>query len=403
MGPNSPGQARPRVTLLGLLSLSLLVLALFTFSCTQAGLGATFTGWGGPVVSGDRVYLPSKKGTDRANIVAFDTFDGLEQGRFTARGEPEAIYGTPVVEGGILYTTSVYTVGGSQYGRVHAVILDNLGVGVWEFPAQGQDTMGPVFGGVAFSRDTNTIYVGSDDGKLYALKAEDGTAKKGGAGWIFDARSPIWSTPVVSGGTVYFGTMGGTLFGIREDGGKVLEYKAGGAIAAAPWVENGVVYVGTFSKKFHAVGPNGRATWTFPADNWFWGQALLAKDSRVGDVIFVGSLDGSIYALDAASGRVRWSFKAEQGIRAKPVLACKGTGSCVSLTDQVLVVGSRDGMVYGFDPITGNASWEQPFDAGGRVLAPLVAEGNVVYGANTDHTLFALDASTGAAIWRSDE
>ena len=252
----------------------------------------------------------------------------------------------------------------------------------------------PYSEGAAFSSQTNTVYAGSDDGKLYALDANDGSLKR-----VFNVESPIWSTPTVSNGVVYFGTMGGTLFGMREDGGKVLEFKAGGAIAATPVVRDGVVYVGSFDKKFYAVS-GSRAIWSFSGNNWFWGEAVIGEDPRGSDIIFVGSLDGNLYALDMDSGNLRWSFKAGQGIRSRPALADLSvfSGTFPSLEDQLLIVGSRDERVYGLDPITGTQAWD-PIDAKARVLSPLAADGSVVYFANEDHALVAVNADTGQIDW----
>ncbi|MFQ5874244.1 MAG: PQQ-binding-like beta-propeller repeat protein [Dehalococcoidia bacterium] len=386
----------------GIALLLLLLLVLVSLSCGPAGLGVNFTGWAGPVVVDDAVYLASKKGADRASVRALSAFDGNEQGRFTPTVKLEAIYGTPVVEGNTLYTTSVYQSNGTEFGRVYAVDVNSL-VTAWEFPPLGRDDMGPVFGGVAFSPDTSTIYVGSADGKLYALDASDGTPKRGAGGVVFDAKSPIWGAPVVDKGIVYFGTMGGTLFGVNEGGGKAFEFRVGGAIAATPLVKDGVVYVGSFDKKFYAIVPGiNKPKWTFSGDNWFWGEAILAQVPGTGDIIFVGSLDGKVYALNAGSGNPVWlqPFQTGQGIRAGPVLANRTSfsGPFANVTDQVLVVGSRDGMVYGLDPISGKLAWKEPFDAGGRVLAPPTAVNNIIYVSNTDHDLFALDAETGTLM-----
>ena len=394
---SGPSWLNPIRTRLILLSFALMVLV--TLSCTGVGRGVAFEGWAGPVISGETVYLASRKGTSNASVRAFDAFNGSAIARFTARGEPTAIYGTPVIEGGSLYTTSMHELGGDEYGRVWSVNIDDLSVMNWQFPDQGENVMGAVFGGPAFSSETNTVYVASADGKLYAIDALDGTPKRSGSGVMFDAKSPIWSTPVVSNGVVYFGTMAGTLYGIREEGGKVLEFKAGGALAATPLVRDGVVYIGSFDKKFYAIA-GGRPRWIFPGGNWFWGEALLATGPRGRDIIFVGSLDGNLYALDADNGGLLWPpFKTGDGIRGGPVLASKTftAGPFASLADQVLVVGSRDSMVYGLNPVTGDPVWP-PFDAEARVLAPLEAQGNVVYFANVDHTLFAIDASTGGLM-----
>ena len=403
--PKEAGSGRLHLTPFRSLLIFLAIALFVTLSCTQAGLGGGFDGWGGPAISGDSIYQPSKKGSDRASLRVFSAFNGTDEGRFTAGGEPIAIYGTPLIVdipggGTMIYTTMVYSGDGGDFGRIFAVRKGDTAESAWEFPAQGQDTVDPIFGGVAYSRDTNTVYFGSEDGNLYALDALDGSPKIGTGGAFFPAKSPIWSTPTVDNGIVYFGTMGGTLFGVREEGGKVMEFKAGGAIAANPVVKDGVVYVGSFNKNFYAIDPSGRVRWSFPTGNWIWAEALLAQDPRAGDIIFVGSLDGVIYALEANSGTPRWASPVGQGIRGKPVLASRSltSGRTSSLIDQVLVVGSRNGMVFGFDANTGTAAWEQPFAAGERVLAPLAARNNVVFVSNTDYDLFAIDASTGQSI-----
>ena len=382
------------------MSLVLVVLAaVVSLSCSRTGLGFSFTGWSGPVVVDENVYLASKQGRSFTTILEFNTVRGDQQERpFGEVGQPVAIYGTPVFQGGILYSTSVYESSGDHYGRVYA--LDVRGTGKdWVFPLS--DGMGPVFGGPAYSTVTNTIYVGSDDGKLYSLDATTGEPKGLLGAVLFDAKSPIWGTPVVDAGVVYFGTLSGKVFGVNESGSKVLEFQAGGAIIATPLVDDGVVYVGSFDNNFYAIGAERSAIWTFKANNWFWSGAIMAQVPGGGDVIYVGSLDGNVYALSASTGTLAWRspFKTGQGIRASPVLVNKSSlsGPFTSVTDQVLVVGSRDGMVYGIDPVSGQkaSGWDTPFDAQGRVLAEVGASGNVVYVVNTNHDLFALDAETG--------
>ncbi|MEE9249241.1 MAG: hypothetical protein V3U79_11190, partial [Dehalococcoidia bacterium] len=96
------------------------------------------------MISGDSIYQPSKKGSDRASLRVFSAFNGTDEGRFTARGEPIAIYGTPLVVdipggGRMVYTTMVYSGDGGEFGRIFAVQEGDLVDSVWEFPSQGQD------------------------------------------------------------------------------------------------------------------------------------------------------------------------------------------------------------------------------------------------------------------------
>ena len=75
-----------------------------------------------------------------------------------------------------------------------------------------------------------------------------------------------------------------------------------------------------------------------------------------------------------------------------------------SLADKVLVVGSRDGMLYGLDPQTGAPAWEQPFntralgDGDGQILAPVASRGNAAFVVTSKYDIFAVDANTGQAL-----
>ncbi len=396
------------------LPVALVVGLLAALACTGAGLGITFQGWGGPSVVGNSLYVPTKKDSDQATIRIIDTVSGAVTGSHTATGESTSIYGAPVSgpEGHTAFITVIYTADGNDYGRVFAIGDGGFDAPVWQFPEPGMNSVGVIFGGVAYSQGTNTVYFGSDDGMLYGLDATTGEPKLGAGGVFFPAESPIWSTPTIDSSVVYFGTMDGTLYGVSETGGKTLEFRAGGAIVATPTVEEGVAYVGSFDKNFYAVpvngGLNARPRWSYPTGSWIWADALFAADARGQDMVFISSLDGEVQAVDAASGSPLWAepFIASEGVRGTPALVGKSAsgGQFSSLADRVLVVGSRDGRVYGLDPQTGTPAWDEPFntrdlgDDGGQILAPVGARGNAAFVVTTKYDIFAIDANTGKAL-----
>ena len=399
-----------------LLLILLLVGLLATLACSRAGLGVTFEGWGGPSVIGNSVYVPTKKDSDQASIRVIDAVSGAVNSSYTATGESTSIYGSPVqglgAEGQTTFVTVIYVAEGKSYGRVFAIGQDGFDSPVWQFPEIGMNSVGSIFGGVAYSQATNTVYFGADDGMLYALDAGTGEPKLGTGGVFFPAEAPIWSTPMVNNGVVYFGTMDGTLYGVGETGGKILEFKAGGAITATPIVEEGVAYVGSFDKNFYAVpvngGLNAKPRWIYATNGWIWADALFAADARGQDFVFVSSLDGSVQAVDASSGTLLWPnpFIASEGIRGTPALVSKSASGSQfsSLGDNVLVVGSRDGSLYGLDPQTGAPAWEQPFntrslgDGDGQILAPVASRGNIAFVVTSKYDIFAVDANTGLAM-----
>ena len=415
-GESVQGAPGPLRLVSGRLLLILLLGGLLLGSaCTGAGLGITFQGWGGPTAVGNSIYVPTKRDSDQAILQIFDAISGARNNSFIVTGESTAIYGTPVQgpgpEGQTTFISVIYTADGNDYGRVYAIGAEGFDNPIWQFPEPGLNSVGVIFGGVAYSQTSNTVYFGSDDGMLYALDAHTGESKLQSGGVFFPAEGPIWGAPAVKGGVVYFGTMDGRLYGVSENGGKTLEFRAGGAIAATPLVEEGVAYVGSFDKNLYAVpvngGLNARETWKYPTNSWIWADALFGE-ARGQDIVFISSLDGGVHAVDAASGSLLWAepFYATEGIRGTPALVSKSGsgGQFSSLSDKVLVVGSRDGNVYGLDPQTGDDAWDAPFntrvlgDGGGQILAPVGYRGNTAYIVTNKYDIFAIDASTGKGL-----
>jgi outer membrane protein assembly factor BamB len=108
----------------------------------------------------------------------------------------------------------------------------------------------------------------------------------------------------------------------------------------------------------------------------------------VGDTVYAPCEDNTLYALEAATGEVRWSFTAEP-----PVPFVEGT---VVAGDLVYAIGG-DNALYAVDIHTGEERWR--FDATPIVLTPAVDDGLAVTG-TLDGFLVGIDAATGEEQWR---
>lgn len=112
----------------------------------------------------------------------------------------------------------------------------------------------------------------------------------------------------------------------------------------------------------------------------------------VDGVVFVGSNDRNLYALDASTGAILWSAPTGESIVRSPAVA-----------DGRVYVGSEDSKVYAFPTSCSTPCaplWATPTN--GRIFAaPAVADGVVYVGANrgTSGEMWALDAATGAVLW----
>jgi polyvinyl alcohol dehydrogenase (cytochrome) len=148
----------------------------------------------------------------------------------------------------------------------------------------------------------------------------------------------------------------------------------------------------------------------FPSGNSAYGQPTVA-----GGRVFVGADTGFVYALDAASGCIYWSHRANAGVRVAPAIG-PGQGANRFLA----YFGDVKGTVYAVDAESGSLVWKDRIDphpvarvtgspkvAEGRVYVPISSleesgAGNPAYPCCTFRGgVISYDAQTGKRNWTS--
>ena len=142
--------------------------------------------------------------------------------------------------------------------------------------------------------------------------------------WAFELPGKAFPTaPVAAGGRVFFGDRHGVIRAVRaSDGQLIWQAYTGGAIYFPPAVGGGRVFVGSADGRIYAFeAVSGRPLWTFraaPAHRWIpvYGQLMstwpvaggvIAENGVVYAAAGMAHYDGThVYALDAASGGVKW-------------------------------------------------------------------------------------------------
>jgi outer membrane protein assembly factor BamB len=236
--------------------------------------------------------------------------------------------------------------------------------------------------------------------------------------WKFPTGDRIVSSPVIQDKTLYFGGDDGNVYAVdAETGRQVWKRATGGPVPSTPAVADGIVYVGSYDGKFYALDAHtGAMKWKFTTDGErrFEAKGLhgmqpknqtiadafdifLSSPTVVQDAVYFGSGDGNLYALDTATGELRWKFKTGDVVHASPAFA-----------NGVLFFGSWDSYFYAVDAKSGKEKWrfhggEDPLlhNQVGFQSSPVVVDG-VVYTGCRDAQLYALDAATGKEKWRFD-
>ena len=107
-----------------------------------------------------------------------------------------------------------------------------------------------------------------------------------------------------------------------------------------------------------------------------------------GGNVFAATHAGSVYALDAETGRPRWLFRGGGPFLASPAYA-----------EGILIAACTDGVITALDVKTGAITWSSLPRRGGFAASPAIAEGRVFIGSRTGN-FYALDLHTGAVIWQ---
>ena len=85
---------------------------------------------------------------------------------------------------------------------------------------------------------------------MHAIKLEDGSAL-----WSYRTKAKIDSSPVISGGRVYVGSMTGELFAFNVKSGEVeWRFDTGSGLMATPAIADGRLVIGTVDGQLYCFG-----------------------------------------------------------------------------------------------------------------------------------------------------
>lgn len=196
--------------------------------------------------------------------------------------------------------------------------------------------------------------------------------------WIYHLGEPNGSSPAVVDGVVY--VAGGPLYAIDAYTGTLLwSYVVNGS-SVPPAVADGIVYFGSADDNVYALNAqNGAPLWTFKT-----GALVSSSPAVVDGVLYIGSADGKLYALNALTGAKLWSYT---------------TGGYVSspvITDGVVYIGSDDDNVYAVHASNGALLWKYKT---GSYAGDVAVTTNVVYATSQDGNTYALLVVDGEKLW----
>ncbi len=144
---------------------------------------------------------------------------------------------------------------------------------------------------------------------------------------------------------------------------------------SSPAVVSGIVYVGSGNYRIQALNATtGALIWSY-----ITGMMVPSSPAVVGGKVYAGSDDGNIYALESMTGALIWSRTIGANVYSSP-----------AVDDNKVYVSSNDGNVYALDAASGELVWSHA--AGVLESSPAIANG-MVYIGSRNYNVYALNAS----------
>ena len=220
--------------------------------------------------------------------------------------------------------------------------------------------------------------------------------------WTFRARQLLEFPPVIGYGRLYFTNNSGVMFAVNAKTGKRAWKQAiGRCVAASPALGDHTVYQSFLNRPpCNSKAKPGRLEGEVIA--FASGFGKIRWRTRIGPtesspllvdgLVVVGDWRGRVYALDAKTGRVRWSFQGKGRIK-----------SGIARSGNRLYVGTYSGYLYALRLRTGKVIWrtrsQDRFGGRGQFYStPAVAYGRVYIG-STDGKMYSFGAASGKLRW----
>ena len=102
-------------------------------------------------------------------------------------------------------------------------------------------------------------------------------------------------------------------------------------IRGTPSVSDGVLYVGSYDNNLYALNAEtGDFVWKYPTDG-----GIVCKPAIFQNNVFFGSEDGQLHVVSSHSGRIVWTYYTDMPIRSSPIIE-----------EQHVFIGSDDGNLH---------------------------------------------------------
>jgi outer membrane protein assembly factor BamB len=240
--------------------------------------------------------------------------------------------------------------------------------------------------------DHQALYVGSDEGYIYAL-----SKRTGGCLWRFKVRPcryGIHGTPAVDADSVYIGAYDGFLYALDKRSGRLQwETRLGDHIGASPTLFEKRLYIGVETDHpggFLACVDRATGELLFCSRDLGGHTHSTPTIDAARRLVYIGANSGWFYAFDADDGKLRWRFPTAGPIK-----------STAALEGDAVLFTSWDQCLYALHKTDGHLLWRYHTQARAMSSPAVDPTAGRVYAGSHDRRFYCVSRAHGLRRWRA--
>jgi outer membrane protein assembly factor BamB len=222
-----------------------------------------------------------------------------------------------------------------------------------------------------------------------------------------------WSGTAFNDGIIYAGTRDGKVVAVNSSSQGILwsyivttttssgmscgPTTAPTAIYTPPIVDGDLVYIGTYSGQVYALTiARGTDRWVYPRTGSI--GAIVGSPVVANETIYISSSDSMVYALDTIYGDLKWKSEIldEKGNRHEKLWTSP------VIQGDTLYVSTLDGHIYALSLETGELS-DWAFEAEAGFASPPVIYEDTIFLGSFDRYLYAIKIGSNVSMWKFPE
>ena len=208
--------------------------------------------------------------------------------------------------------------------------------------------------------------------------------------WTFKTGDAIKSSPVIVNGTIYIGSNDGFLYAISSTGKLKWKFNAKTSLEAAPLFLDNTIIIGSLEGVIFAVdAEKGTLKWSYKTEgqisgssNWTYSQDRRQKR------ILTGSYDYFLHCVDAPTGKPIWKFETTNFINGTP-----------AITGNMSVFGGCDGVLHLVN--TENGKESGTVEIGDYIPASAAISNDKAYFGNYEGDFYCADLKLKKILWKT--